>query len=160
MRGQVLNGAFPPQDLETSDLPGHARRSLDDLAPVHDRRADAVVGEDEDVDGVVDPGDPAVLGLGQQRELAAVADSHRAREARLQSRHQVDLVPFGQRREEGRTSGLVDSPVDGDGQGVHVIGLQPRLRERLGDEPVQNRESGRRVEIGLHGPGALGQRRS
>ena len=35
-----------------------------------------------------------------------------------------------------------------------------RLRERLGDEPVQNRESGRRVEIGLHGPGALGQRRS
>ena len=43
---------------------------------------------------------------------------------------------------------------------MHVLGLQLRLRERLGDEPVQDCEARRRIKIGVHGLGALGQRRA
>ena len=60
-------------------------RSFDHRAPAHDRCAYALIGED--VDDVGEPDRLAVPGLLQQRELAAVADPHRAREARPQARH-------------------------------------------------------------------------
>ena len=158
MRGQVPDGALPPQDLESSDLPRCSRRPLDHPALAHDRRTGAPVGENVDDVGV--PGRLPLLRLGQQRGLAAVADPYRTREARPQARHQVDLVPLGRRRTRGCAPRLVEGPGDGDGQGAHVVGPQPSPCERLGDEPVQDREPRRRVEIGLHVLRLLGQRRS
>ena len=111
------------------------------------------------MDDVGVPGRLTVLHLGQQRGPAAVADPHRAREAGPQARHQVDLVPLGRRRAGGRAPRLLEGGGDGDGQGVHVVGAQPGPRERFGDEPVQDREPGRRVEAGLDVLGAPGQRR-
>ena len=83
--GQVPDGALPPQDLEPSDLSRRSSRSFDHRAPAHDRCAYALIGED--MDDVGEPDRLAVPGLLQQRELAAVADPHRAREARPQARH-------------------------------------------------------------------------